>query len=95
MEFDPERKKTQWERFEYKIQELNRKAPADTEFKLLYLGRHGQGYHNVAEAFYGTEAWEVGLLSFLMGQVIFLTKENSATGRNWMVMAAGTGPIQY
>jgi broad specificity phosphatase PhoE len=22
------------------------------------LGRHGEGYHNVAEAFYGTSAWD-------------------------------------
>lgn len=22
------------------------------------MGRHGEGYHNVAEAFYGTEAWD-------------------------------------
>jgi hypothetical protein len=23
------------------------------------MGRHGEGYHNVAEAFYGTPAWDV------------------------------------
>ncbi|KAL1961463.1 hypothetical protein VTO42DRAFT_191 [Malbranchea cinnamomea] len=57
-EFDPDREKSQWERFEYKIRHLNRNAAPDTEFKLLYLGRHGQGYHNVAEALYGTAAWE-------------------------------------
>ena len=29
------------------------------QYKLLYMGRHGEGYHNVAEAFYGTPAWDV------------------------------------
>lgn len=28
------------------------------QYKLLYLGRHGEGYHNVAEARYGTLAWD-------------------------------------
>lgn len=28
------------------------------KYKLLFLGRHGQGWHNVAEAFYGTPAWD-------------------------------------
>jgi hypothetical protein len=23
------------------------------------MGRHGEGYHNVAESFYGTPAWDV------------------------------------
>jgi hypothetical protein len=28
----------------------------------LYLGRHGQGYHNVAESRYGTKLWDVRVL---------------------------------
>ncbi|KAL8955530.1 MAG: hypothetical protein Q9183_006608, partial [Haloplaca sp. 2 TL-2023] len=28
-----------------------------THYKLLYLGRHGEGYHNAAEKYYGTPAW--------------------------------------
>jgi hypothetical protein len=31
------------------------------QYKVLYMGRHGEGYHNVAEAFYGTPAWDVRL----------------------------------
>ena len=50
---------TQWQRFEHEIQTLNDDAPAGTSYKLLFLGRHGEGYHNVAERFYGTEAWNV------------------------------------
>ncbi|PGH14940.1 hypothetical protein AJ80_05703 [Polytolypa hystricis UAMH7299] len=56
--FDPHHKKTQWERFGYKLRSLNRAAGTNTRFALLYLGRHGEGYHNVAESYYGTEAWD-------------------------------------
>lgn len=27
------------------------------EYKVLFLGRHGEGWHNVAESYYGTPAW--------------------------------------
>ncbi|KKA18373.1 Phosphoglycerate mutase family protein [Rasamsonia emersonii CBS 393.64] len=57
-EFDPHGEKTQWERFEYKVRSLNREADDKTQYKVLFMGRHGQGYHNVAESFYGTEAWD-------------------------------------
>ena len=30
-------------------------------YKLLFIGRHGEGYHNAAESFYGTPAWNVSL----------------------------------
>ena len=32
------------------------------QYKVLYLGRHGEGYHNVAESYYGTPAWNVSPL---------------------------------
>lgn len=48
---------TQWQRFKHQITQLNRKAPRGTEYKLLYMGRHGDGYHNDAQAYYGTPAW--------------------------------------
>lgn len=50
--------KTQWQRFEHYIRELNKSAEAGVEYKVLYLGRHGQGYHNVAESRYGTALWD-------------------------------------
>ena len=37
---------------------MNSAAPAETRYKLLFLGRHGEGYHNVAEKFYGRTAWD-------------------------------------
>ena len=36
---------------------MNKHAPASTTYRLLLLARHGQGYHNVAEAFFGFKAW--------------------------------------
>lgn len=48
---------TQWQRFTHQVTQLNREAPRGTEYKLLYMGRHGDGYHNDAQAYYGTPAW--------------------------------------
>ncbi len=30
-------------------------------YKLLVMGRHGQGFHNAAESYYGTPAWNVSI----------------------------------
>ncbi|KAL2073622.1 hypothetical protein VTL71DRAFT_10948 [Oculimacula yallundae] len=51
-------KLTQWQRFAREITRLNRDSDSKVSYKLLYLGRHGEGYHNLAESFYGTEAWD-------------------------------------
>lgn len=48
---------THWQRFAHHLVQINAAAPARTSYRLLFLGRHGQGYHNVAEDYYGTEAW--------------------------------------
>lgn len=48
---------TQWQRFELQVSQLNRDAPRGTQYKLLFMGRHGDGYHNAAESYYGTPAW--------------------------------------
>lgn len=55
--YDPQGKKTQWQRFANQVFRLNRDALHGTKYKLLYMGRHGEGYHNTAETFYGTPAW--------------------------------------
>ncbi|KAL8705329.1 MAG: hypothetical protein Q9201_001528 [Fulgogasparrea decipioides] len=55
--YDPSGKKTQWQRFANQIFWLNHDAPHGTQYKLLYIGRHGEGYHNAAESYYGTPAW--------------------------------------
>lgn len=38
---------------------MNRNSHPDVSYRLLFLGRHGDGYHNAAESEYGTEAWDV------------------------------------
>ncbi|KAL9615065.1 MAG: hypothetical protein Q9167_000488 [Letrouitia subvulpina] len=55
--YDPYGKKTQWQRFAHQITNLNRNSPRHVHYKLLFLGRHGDGFHNDAQAFYGTPAW--------------------------------------
>ncbi|TGJ80598.1 hypothetical protein E0Z10_g8157 [Xylaria hypoxylon] len=56
-EFDRQVKKTQWQRFEHYVDTLNRNADKNTQYKVLFLARHGEGYHNAAESYYGTPAW--------------------------------------
>ncbi|KAI4277209.1 MAG: hypothetical protein L6R35_006159 [Caloplaca aegaea] len=55
--YDPRGKKTQWQRFANQVFKLNRDTPRGTQYRLLYLGRHGEGYHNAAESYHGTPAW--------------------------------------
>ncbi|KAI1748571.1 phosphoglycerate mutase-like protein [Xylaria castorea] len=56
-EFDRHGKKTQWQRFEHYVDSLNRNADKNTNYKVLFMARHGEGYHNAAESYYGTPAW--------------------------------------
>jgi broad specificity phosphatase PhoE len=45
---------------------LNKNAENGVEYKVLYLGRHGQGYHNAAETRYGTKLWDVRVQLFYL-----------------------------
>ncbi|KAI0799256.1 phosphoglycerate mutase-like protein [Xylaria sp. FL0064] len=56
-EFDRQGKKTQWQRFEHYVETINRDADKGTQYKVLFMARHGKGYHNAAESYYGTPAW--------------------------------------
>ncbi|KAI2464047.1 phosphoglycerate mutase-like protein [Annulohypoxylon bovei var. microspora] len=55
--FDPANEKTQWERFAYYVNTLNQDSDKNTQYKVLFMARHGEGYHNAAETYYGTPAW--------------------------------------
>ncbi|MCJ1231458.1 hypothetical protein MMC12_008135 [Toensbergia leucococca] len=57
-DFESVSKKTQWQRFEQEVSRLNHESKSTVRYKVLFLGRHGQGVHNVAESFYGTSAWD-------------------------------------
>ncbi|KIK63609.1 hypothetical protein GYMLUDRAFT_196337 [Collybiopsis luxurians FD-317 M1] len=47
-----------WHNLYKEIRRLNVEAGDQTSYKLFFLGRHGQGFHNVGEAKYGTKAWD-------------------------------------
>lgn len=49
---------TDWERFTHHVASLNSQASDHTSYHVLYLARHGQGYHNLAETYYGTQNWD-------------------------------------
>ncbi|KAL5415258.1 hypothetical protein PMIN03_002790 [Paraphaeosphaeria minitans] len=51
------RRPTSWQRLNRYIETLNLKAKHNERYTLLFLGRHGEGYHNTAETYYGTPAW--------------------------------------
>ncbi|KAJ5777338.1 hypothetical protein N7520_000584 [Penicillium odoratum] len=48
---------TQWERFYNQVEKLNDESSSDVEYKVLFLGRHGEGWHNAAQDYYGDAAW--------------------------------------
>ncbi|KAG2010598.1 hypothetical protein CC2G_013411 [Coprinopsis cinerea AmutBmut pab1-1] len=47
-----------WTKLFQKLEELNQSAKEGEKHKVVFCIRHGQGFHNVAEAKYGTEAWD-------------------------------------
>ncbi|GEQ68359.1 hypothetical protein JCM33374_g2027 [Metschnikowia sp. JCM 33374] len=46
-----------WPQIASEISHLNKSSPSNVVYKLLFLGRHGQGYHNLVNSKYGDEAW--------------------------------------
>lgn len=47
-----------WDEIISKLHELNSQAnPEKEQYKILYLARHGQGFHNLAHTKYGDDAW--------------------------------------
>ncbi|GKT44430.1 putative phosphoglycerate mutase [Colletotrichum spaethianum] len=49
---------TPWERFATHVNRLNAESPDDVAYKVLYLTRHGLGFHNVQAAKVGTAEWD-------------------------------------
>ncbi|KAF5334281.1 hypothetical protein D9758_015537 [Tetrapyrgos nigripes] len=55
-----------WSNLQSKISQMNRDPSRNEDsdglltvfYKVIFFGRHGQGWHNVGEAKYGTEAWD-------------------------------------
>ncbi|ODV79356.1 phosphoglycerate mutase [Suhomyces tanzawaensis NRRL Y-17324] len=46
-----------WDEVVDNLKTLNANAGANERYKILFLARHGQGYHNLAHAKYGNSAW--------------------------------------
>ncbi|KAG8525462.1 uncharacterized protein KY384_009106 [Bacidia gigantensis] len=76
-------KKTQWQLFAKEVSKLQHRAQNHVHYKVLFLGRHGEGFHNAAEAFYGTPAWNC-YYSILNGNdtVTWADAELTPTGIN-------------
>lgn len=50
--------KARWINFQSKITKLVNHRPDGVDYKVIFIARHGQGYHNVAESKYGTPLWD-------------------------------------
>lgn len=46
-----------WPTIVEKLHHFNKESSDDEKYKLLFLARHGQGFHNLAHARYGNDAW--------------------------------------
>ncbi|GAA5913522.1 hypothetical protein JCM8208_000700 [Rhodotorula glutinis] len=53
-----DRSPSRWRTFQHAIEQLNRDADVHTAYKVFYLGRHGEGVHNVAERVHGSSEWD-------------------------------------
>ncbi|CAE6350726.1 unnamed protein product [Rhizoctonia solani] len=47
-----------WSDFKANITKLQKNAPKNVKYAVCWFGRHGQGWHNLAESAYGTAAWD-------------------------------------
>ncbi|KAI5969863.1 PMU3 [Candida margitis] len=47
----------EWDDLVGELRQLNQEADDETQYKILFLARHYTGYHNVAHAKYGDDAW--------------------------------------
>lgn len=47
-----------WHNLKRSVAQLQRDAPSGVHYKVLFLGRHGQGWHNLGASKHGTEPWE-------------------------------------
>lgn len=51
-------KTKEWSEIFEQLDELNANAQDNEQYKVMFLARHGQGYHNLANAQYGQKAWD-------------------------------------
>lgn len=46
-----------WPQVQAKLDHLNAQLGPDEQYKIVFMARHGQGFHNVAHDKYGDDAW--------------------------------------
>lgn len=93
--FDRHNQKPQWAKFARWVEYLNKncrnRSKRDrTVYKVLIMGRHGQGWHNAAESYYGTPAWNVSISRSSERHETYL-RDSSATGLSLMAMGQQSG----
>lgn len=66
---------TQWQSVYRQVENLINSSAADTQYKLFFVGRHGQGVQNVAEEMYG-------MLEFRASHLDMLVKKNFSIAYN-------------
>jgi broad specificity phosphatase PhoE len=50
--------KSSWQEFDHDFRALQASADENTRYKVLFLARHGQGFHNYAIEIYGQKEWD-------------------------------------
>ena len=60
-EFDPDGKRSDWERMRQYVSSLNKEDPDKKQYKILCIIRHGEGIHNVKEREVGRQEWDVSV----------------------------------
>ncbi|KAK4199173.1 histidine phosphatase superfamily [Triangularia verruculosa] len=55
--YDPNGSKLPWERFVDLLADMNQRDQGRAVYKLIYVTRHGQGFHNAKEAKVGSAEW--------------------------------------
>lgn len=63
-----------WANFQRRVEELQAAAPPGVQYKALFLGRHGQGWHNFCSDKYGVEV----SLQTAIGAIVFTPSVPSA-----------------
>lgn len=53
-----DRSEDRWHNLKASVKKLQLEAPADVQYKVFFLGRHGEGWHNYAVSQIGVEPWE-------------------------------------
>jgi len=77
-----------WHSFVDKLKKLNEEAPDRTSYKVIFAGRHGEGWHNVAMAKYSKEDWN----DHLAAQI---GDGNLVWGPDPMLTSVGEGQAAY